>query len=51
MTEDSKEDLEKEFSPFLNPAARRDFKNIAIDYVFGMTWKEDGKQLIAMQAI
>ncbi|XP_071179644.1 protein HGH1 homolog [Mytilus edulis] len=47
MTEHSKEDLEKEFSPFLNPAARGDVKNIAIDYVLGMTGKEDGKQMIA----
>lgn len=47
MTGNSIEELEKEFAPFLNPAARGDVKNIAIDYFLGMTGKEDGKQMIA----
>jgi hypothetical protein len=39
MTRNSTEELEKEFAPFLNPAARGDVKNIAIDYFIGMTGK------------
>ena len=51
MTRNSTEELEKEFAPFLNPAARGDVKNIAIDYFLGMTGKEDGKQMIASSQI
>lgn len=46
MSDTSMEEIEKEFAPFLNPAARGDIKNIAIDYFLGMTGKEDGKQAI-----